>query len=71
MSLVVSQATTKGLSVPITYGRSPVANNLTPDGYLTRLMVLQGNLTPLTPGITTVPGRQVPSLTETIVIYVK
>ena len=33
-------------------------------------MVLQGNPMPLTPGRTLVPGRQVTSLTTTIVTYV-
>ena len=34
-------------------------------------MVLQGNPTPLTPGRTPVPGRQVTSLTTTIVTHVQ
>ena len=40
-SLVVSQDTTKGISAPIPYIFSPGANTLTPDGYLTRQVVLQ------------------------------
>ena len=50
-SLVVSQDTTKGVLVTIPYRRSPSADTLTPDGYLTRQVVLQGNPAPLTPGI--------------------
>ena len=50
-SLFVSQDITKGVSVPIPYGISPGANTLTPDGYLTRQVVLQGNPMPLTPGL--------------------
>ena len=67
MSLVVSQATTNGISVSITYRRSTGDNTLTPETSLTRLIVLQGNPTTPTPGRTTVPGRQVTSLTTTIV----
>ena len=69
-SLVSSQATTKGILAPITYGRSPGANTLTPESSLTRLMVLQGNPTPLTPDHTPVPGHQVICLKTTIVTYV-
>ena len=68
--MVVSQDTKKGLLTPIPYGRSTGANTLTPDGYPTRFMVLQGNPAPLTPGCTSVPGHQVTILTATIVTYV-
>ena len=68
--LVVRQDTTKGISVHLTYRRGPGTNTLTSDGSLTRFMVLQVKLTPLTPGRTPVPGRQVTSLTTTIVTYV-
>ena len=49
--LVFSQATTKGLSEPIHYRRSPGYYTLIPDGYITRQVVLQGNPMPITPGI--------------------
>ena len=69
-SLVVSQATDRGGLAPIPYGRSPGANTLTPDGSLTRMMVLQGNPMPLRSGLTPVPDHQVNNLTATIVTYV-
>ena len=68
--LVVSQATTRGLFAPIFYRRSAGDNTLTMDGYITRLMVLQGNPTPPTPGLTPVPDYQVNTLTATIVTHV-
>ena len=68
--LVGSQANTKGVLAPITYGHSYGANTLPPDGYLTRFMVLQGNPIPRTPDRTPVLVRQVVSLTTTIVNYV-
>ena len=70
MSMVVIQATTKGVSVPIPHGRSPGADTLTPHGSLTRLAVLQVNPTPLTPGPTPVPDHWVTNLTTPIVTYV-
>ena len=69
-SLVVRQATTKGISLPLPYGHTPGANTLTSDGSLTRFMVLQVKLTPLTPGRTPVPGLQITSLTDTTVTLV-
>ena len=56
--------------MPIPYVRSPGAGTLTPDGYITRQMVLQGNPMALTPGSTPVSGRQVTRLTTAIVICV-
>ena len=50
-SLVVSQATTKGISAPIPYRHSPGANTLKLDGSLTRQLVLQVNQIPLTSGL--------------------
>ena len=69
-SLFVSRANSKGLSEPITYGRSSGADTLTPDGSLTMHMLLQGTPMPLTPGLTPVLGLQVNRLTTNIVTYV-
>ena len=69
-SLVVIQANIKAVLEPITYGRRPGDNTLTPDSSLTRLMALQRNPTPLTTGPTPVPVHQVTNLTTTIVTYV-
>ena len=55
-SLVVSQDNIKGILAPIPYGQSPGANTLTPDGYITRQVVLQGNPMPLTPGLNSSTG---------------
>ena len=68
--LVVRQDTTKGMSVHLPYRRGPGTNTLTSDGSLTRLIVLQVKLTPLTPGRTPVPGRQITSLAAITVTLV-
>ena len=68
-SLVVIKDTTKGILVPIPYRHIHGANTLILIGSLTRLVVLRGNLMPITPGLNPVPDHYLDSLTATIVIY--
>ena len=70
MSLVVSHTTSRGISAPIPYIRSTNSNTLTLDGSFTSLMVLHGNQTPLTSGMTQVTDHQVTIPTATTVNHV-